>query len=103
MATPAPTKALGTPLEPFDSSSTKAKAFWTNLANYYYLNNDLYSTPSQKITSALTHFKLSTVEVSMAGINRAPIRVLERVVPAHRLSIGPSSISDRTTTYIDIQ
>jgi hypothetical protein len=60
MVTPAPTKALGTPLEPFDGSSTKAEAFWTNLANYYYLNNDLYSTPSRKIASAFTHFKLGT-------------------------------------------
>jgi hypothetical protein len=61
MMTLAPTKALGMPLEPFDGSSTKAKAFWTNLANYYYLNNDLYFTPSRKITSALTHFKLGTL------------------------------------------
>jgi hypothetical protein len=60
MMTLALTKALGTPPEPFDGSSTKAEAFWTNLANYYYLNNDLYSTSSQKIAFILTYFKLGT-------------------------------------------
>jgi len=59
-ATTSHPKALGTPPEPFDGSSTKAEAFWTSLANYYFLNDALYFTPSHKIASALTHFKLRT-------------------------------------------
>jgi hypothetical protein len=49
------------------------------------------------------HEMRGSVEVSAAGIDGAPIRALERVVPMHRLFIRPISISDRTTMYIDIQ
>jgi hypothetical protein len=44
-----------------------------------------------------------SVKVSMAGIDGVPNGAPERVMPTHRLSIGPSSISDRITIYIDIQ
>jgi Retrotransposon gag protein len=54
------TKTLGSAPEPFDGSSTNAEAFWTNLVNYYFLNQDLYSTVSKRIASTLTHFKLGT-------------------------------------------
>jgi hypothetical protein len=54
------TKNLGSAPEPFDGSSSNAEAFWTNFANYYFLNQDLYSSISKRIASALTHFKLGT-------------------------------------------
>jgi hypothetical protein len=54
------TKSLGSAPEPFDGTSANAEAFWTNLANYYFLNQDLHSTTSKRIASALTHFKLGT-------------------------------------------
>jgi len=54
------TKTLGSAPEPFDGSSSTAEAFWMNLANYYFFNQDLYSTTSRQIASALTHFKLGT-------------------------------------------
>ena len=54
------TKALGTPPESFDGTSTKAEAFWTALENYYYLNQDLFTNESRRIAAALTHFKLGT-------------------------------------------
>ena len=55
-----PAKLLGSAPEPFDSSSSKADAFWTSLANYYYLNADVYPLEGKCIASALTHFKLGT-------------------------------------------
>ena len=55
-----PAKLLGSALEPFDGSSSKADAFWTSLTNYYYLNTDVYPLEDKRITSALTHFKLRT-------------------------------------------
>jgi Retrotransposon gag protein len=59
-ATALTTKSLGSAPEPFDGTTANAEAFWTNLANYYFLNQDLYSSTSKRIASALTHFKLST-------------------------------------------
>jgi Retrotransposon gag protein len=53
-------KTLGSAPKPFNSTTANAEAFWTNLANYYFLNNNLYSTTSKQIASALTHFKLGT-------------------------------------------
>jgi hypothetical protein len=53
-------KMLGSPPEPFDGKPDKAEAFWNNLENYYYLNEGTYTTESKKVSSALTHFKIST-------------------------------------------
>lgn len=60
--TPAATtgRIRGSAPEPFDGSSSKAEAFWTLLASYYYLNRDLYPTESDRIAAALTHFKLGS-------------------------------------------
>ena len=60
MAQTSSTKVLGSAPEPYDGSITKAEAFWTNLANYYYLNAGLFSTEDKRIAAALTHFKLGT-------------------------------------------
>jgi Retrotransposon gag protein len=54
------TKTLGSAPEPFGGTPANAEAFWTNLANYFFLNHDLYSSTSKQIASALTHFKLGT-------------------------------------------
>jgi hypothetical protein len=54
------TKSLGSAPEPFDGNLAHAEAFWTNLTNYYFLNQDLYSSTSKRIASTLTHFKLGT-------------------------------------------
>ena len=60
MAQTGSTKVLGSAPEPYDGSITKAEAFWTNLANYYYLNAGLFSAKDKRIAAALTHFKLGT-------------------------------------------
>ena len=59
MAAPAP-KALGTPPEPFDGKPEKAEAFWNQVDNYYYLNQDLYTNEDKRVSAALTHFKVGT-------------------------------------------
>jgi hypothetical protein len=58
MATQASSKPLGTAPEPFDSKANNAEMFWSNLANYYYLNDGMFSDESRKVSVALTHFKL---------------------------------------------
>jgi hypothetical protein len=61
MANPAPApKALGTPPEPFDGAASKAETFLSALQNYYYLNEALYNTQSQRVAAALSHFKVGT-------------------------------------------
>ena len=57
MATP---KLLGTLPEPFDGTPSKAEAFWNVLANYYFLNEDVYTNESKRVSAALTHFKRGT-------------------------------------------
>jgi hypothetical protein len=54
------TKILGAAPEPFKGKPEKAKAFWNNLENYFYLNEDVFNTDGKKISSALTYFKIST-------------------------------------------
>jgi hypothetical protein len=54
------TKTIGSPPEPFDGSSTKAEAFWTSLASYFFLNEDVYNSNNKKIASALSYFKIGT-------------------------------------------
>ena len=60
MGTATSTKTIGLPPEPFDSSSTKAEAFWTSLASYFFLNKDVYNSTNKKIASALSYFKIGT-------------------------------------------
>jgi len=60
MATPAPSKMFGSAPEPFDGKPTHAQAFWHPLENYYYLNGDNFATETKKVSSALTHFRIST-------------------------------------------
>jgi hypothetical protein len=52
------TKILGAAPEPFEGKPEKAKAFWNNLENYFYLNEDVFNTDGKKISSALTYFKI---------------------------------------------
>jgi len=60
MATPAPSKTFGSAPELFDGKPTHAQAFWHALENYYYLNGDNFVTDTKKVSSALTHFRIST-------------------------------------------
>jgi hypothetical protein len=61
MANPAPApKSLGAPPEPFDGKPEKAEAFWSNLENYFYLNDTLYPDEGKRVSAALTHFRLGT-------------------------------------------
>jgi len=54
-------RILGTAPDPYDSSPNKAIAFWNTLANYYTINAGIYVTNDQKVSSALTQFKMGTV------------------------------------------
>jgi hypothetical protein len=51
---------LGAAPKPFKGKPEKAKAFWNNLENYFYLNEDVFNTDGKKISSALTYFKIGT-------------------------------------------
>jgi len=51
---------LGTAPDPYDGSLDKAIAFWNTLTNYYTINDGVYTTNTQKVSSALTHFKIGT-------------------------------------------
>jgi len=53
-------RILGTTPEPYDGSPNKANAFWNTLTNYYAINDGVYTTNAQKVSSALTHFKIGT-------------------------------------------
>ena len=56
-ATPRP---IRTPPDPFNGSAERAIPFWNSLANYYSINDAVYTTESRKVAAALTHFKLGT-------------------------------------------
>jgi len=53
-------RILGTAPDPYDGSPEKVIAFWNTLANYYTINDAVYATNAQKVSSALTHFKIGT-------------------------------------------
>jgi len=53
-------RLLETPPDPYDGSPDKAIAFWNTLANYYAINDGVYTTNAQKVSSALTYFKIGT-------------------------------------------
>ena len=53
-------KLLGSAPEPYDGNPTKAQTFWNTLANYYTMNNAVYSTDEKKVLAALTNFKTGT-------------------------------------------
>jgi len=53
-------RILGTAPDLYDGSPEKASAFWNTLANYYNINDAVYTTDAQKVSSALTYFKIGT-------------------------------------------
>ena len=57
MATP---KIKGNPPEAFDGKADRAETFLSQLENFYYLNEDVYTDESQRVSAALTHFKTGT-------------------------------------------
>jgi len=60
MAQPNQPRILGMAPDPYNGSPNKATAFWNTLANYYAINDGVYTTDAQKVSSALTHFKIGT-------------------------------------------
>jgi len=52
-------RILGTPPDPYNGSPDKAITFWNTLANYYAINDGIYTTNTQ-VSSTLTHFKIGT-------------------------------------------
>ena len=52
---------IRTPPDPFDGSTEKATSFWNSLANYYGINDALYTNESRKVVAVLMHFKLGTL------------------------------------------
>ena len=60
MAANPPAKILGAAPEPFNGKAENANAFWNNLENYFYLNEDIFTTDNKKISTALTYFKIGT-------------------------------------------
>jgi len=50
-------RILGMAPDPYDGSPEKAIAFWNTLANYYNINDGVYTTNAQKVSSALTHLR----------------------------------------------
>ena len=60
MAANPPPKLMGASPEPFDGKPGKAESFWTTLANYYFLNADLFPNEGKKVSSALTYFRLDS-------------------------------------------
>jgi hypothetical protein len=54
------TKTLGSAPEPFDGKGHQAEAFWSNLENYFYLNDGMYPSGDKKVSAALTYFKMGT-------------------------------------------
>jgi hypothetical protein len=44
----------------FDGNPEKAKPFWNALENYYNINDAVYTDEGQKVTAALTYFKMGT-------------------------------------------
>ena len=75
-------RLLGTPPDPYDGSSDKAIAFWNTLANYYTINDGVYATDAQKVSSALTYFKIGT-----AGGNWAS-DLMETALAANPVNYG---------------
>jgi len=53
-------RILGTAPDPYNGSPDKAIDFWNTLANYYNINDGIYTMNTQKVSSALTHFKIGT-------------------------------------------
>ena len=53
-------KSLGSPPEPYDGKPDKAKAFWSALESYFYLNSSMFADDNRKIATALTYFKVGT-------------------------------------------
>jgi len=51
---------LGTAPDPYNGFPEKAIAFWNTLANYYTINDGVYAMDTQKVSSALTYFKIGT-------------------------------------------
>src|SRR6266705_1356764 len=54
-------RILGTAPDLYDGSPEKASTFWNTLANYYAINDAVYATDTQKVSSALTYFKIGTL------------------------------------------
>ena len=59
-ANPPPPRNLGATPELFSGKTEDAENFWSTLENHFYLNAGLYADDDQKISTALTYFKVGT-------------------------------------------
>jgi hypothetical protein len=53
-------KLLGSAPEPYTRKRETAEAFWNTLENYFFINGDLFTDESKRVSSALTYFKIGT-------------------------------------------
>jgi hypothetical protein len=51
-------KMRGSHLDAYTGKADEAESFWSALNNYYWLNRDVYTDQSEKVSAALTHFKV---------------------------------------------
>ena len=82
MANVQPPRPIGSPLEPYDDSASKAQAFWNSLATYYNMNTNAYANDDKKIASALGYFKIGTQAGEWAS------HLMEEALAAHPITYG---------------
>ena len=63
-------RILGTTPDPYDGSPDKAIDFWNTLANYYNINDGVYTMNAQKVSSALTVTGFARATPPQEGIVR---------------------------------
>jgi hypothetical protein len=78
MSTGSP-KTRGSPPEAYSGKAEDAENFWSALDNYYWLNRDVYTKDDEKVSAALTHFKVGTpaghwaCEYQKAAMSHSPV------------------------------
>jgi hypothetical protein len=72
-------KTRGSHPDAYTGKADEAESFWSALDNYYWLNRDVYTDQSEKVSAALTHFKVGTPaghwarEYQKTAMNRNPV------------------------------
>ena len=97
MGNPAPKNHGSTP-EAFDGKPIDAENFWTALESYYWLNNDVYANKNEKVSAALTHFKVGTPPVNGPGNAKRP--PLQRTLRTLALGLSSKKSSQPTSSLL---